>query len=87
MLLCRDLSIDKLRLAVATMGTVGSIVVLETRKIVTIQWMDTDNKGSDHPISNSDNLSFGSTNGCNDIYRNFTNPELPTSSTVQLDGS
>ena len=36
---------------------------------------------SDHLISNSDDLSFGSTNSCNDIYRNFTNKELPTSST------
>ena len=36
---------------------------------------------SAHQISNSDDLSFGSTNSCNDIYKNFTNNELPTSST------
>ena len=37
---------------------------------------------SDHLISNSDDLLFGSTNSCNDIHRSFTNNELPTSSTA-----
>ena len=53
----------------STMGTVDNIVVLENRKIASY-YIDTDNNISNHPISNSSLLSFGSANRCNDI--NFT---------------